>query len=321
MVAGDEDVPPYFLIADDYDRNGESNRYEFLLTGQRDNLLETADHVVTMRQIYRGPWFESGKADKDDAVAFEANVPADGNYYIWLYVKDHKARYRVDIEGQDVSGSAPSEASRWDCWQWQRLLAGERGEETPVTLKLSRGTHPLSMKHATERYGGNFARILLTPSADYEPWTPDAEDAPKGSVLVKAEQAESVGKAWIGHDALPDENKPQAAFAFLNPAPVIFEQSIYKYRTRHFGQVLNHLPQVTAIREAVNPRFLVFAYPHRADMEQPTIERAEKDGKLTAKIAWKNAVDTILWPADGKAALSVTRQRKDGTQSQIKLKE
>ncbi len=301
-------IPPYFLIADDMEVDGKSNRYDFLLTGQRDNLLETADHQVTMRPIYRGAWFEPTKADKDDAIVFEATVPQSGDYRVWLYVRNHRSQYRLVVGDRDITGNAPTEASLNDCWQWQPFRAGERGKEEPVNLNLSAGKHAISLRFTSTQYGGNFARVLLSPAADFEPWGPD--DAPAGAILLKAEDAKTVGAAWTRHEAASPETEPRALFAFLNPAPLSFEYSIYQYRTRHFGNALNRLPRITATREAVNPRFLVLAYPHRANMEQPKIERSANGDALTAKVTWKEAVDTITWPPD--APPKVVRQLSDG---------
>lgn len=315
MIHHPEDgIPPYFLIADDMDANGATNRYEFLLTGQRDNRLEPGDHQVVMRRQYRGAWFESGAHNPgDDAVTFPIEIPADGTYTIRIYVRGHKGGFRLSAAGRKVEGHASSEATRNDCWQWQRLEG--KNDAAPLAFALEKGPCILAVHHATERYGGNFARVLLVPDATYQPWGPDADDAPPGSVLITAEDAEAVGQAWIPHAAEPKATEPRGMFAFLNPEPLHVEPSIYRYRTRHFGQVLNHLPRVTAVREAVNPRFLVLAYPHRADMASPAIVRHGDAGTLKSVVTWPEAVDTIEWTfADGRNSLLVRRTRPDGTE-------
>lgn len=315
IIDADDGVPPYYVVADDVNRNDTVNRYGFLMTGQRDSVMTPGDHKLTIRPAYRGRWFESAGSDRDDAVTFDIAVPRTARYRIWIYVKDPKSAYHLTLGDQKINGWASADATRTHCWQWQPFLAGPRGKQAPAEVDLKKGAPQLSLHHATERYGGNFARVLLTPSDEYEPWLPEAEDAPAGSVLVTAEQARSVGKAWTAHPAKPASTEPRATLYFLNDRPIEFEQTTYTYRTRHFGQDLVRLPRVTAVRKVVNPRFLVLAWTHRADATEPVVERLRMHNRPAARIRWPGATDLVQWPTPGRPV--VVRTYDDGRTLQL----
>ncbi|MFW6059437.1 MAG: hypothetical protein ACODAQ_04610 [Phycisphaeraceae bacterium] len=320
---GDAKIPPYFLLHDDYERDGEVNTYQFLTMAQLDQRIEPSDHEVRMRPAYEGSWLEVVSEDEGEgAASFPLEVADAGHYDLWLYIQGGN---RVDLSIGEARHAlhVNSVPTRGDAWQWRRAATAR--EREPIALALEAGERTLTL-HATGRTP-KVARVLLTPAGEQEeePWHATPTDAPAGSILLRTEEAERVTGAWRRRAPAWTERdgRPQMALHFLNPEPVSFETLRYRYRTVHFGQQRIELPQLRATREAVNPRFLVLAYPHRAGMMQPRIERGPQGGPLTAKVHWDDAAtDHVIVAADGRlieqdgirtdARLAVVRRYADG---------
>jgi len=325
IIHENQGIPPYFLFYDDYERDGKVNRYEFLLTGQRDNrMLVLDDRKVVITRMYNGPYFSPEKHNTKGAgtVDFTFNVENSGKYYLWLYIKGGNNSYHISTNSKKYGGIASAEATRTKSWQW-KPFTDRQGQ--PLSIELEKGICNLSF-HLTGWHTGEFARMLFTPGEKYQPWTPESSDAPAGSIIITDSEIKSVGDGWVHHPATETvKTEPMAIFSFLDPEPVTFNESIYIYRTRHFGQQINRLPRITAVRETVNPRFLVMAYPLRVYMEKPLIESKKTGSLIIGRIEWKNGTDWILstdregLEGDNKiktdARLAVIRRYKNGKTS------
>lgn len=298
MVACQSNVPPYFVIHDDCDRNGQTNVYESQFYVTRDIWFDIQDHDVTTRPLYQGPWLETAAATSKApwSAAFTFTVREPGEYAVWFFMKGNQSGVKID--GALLPGAAGAEVLSSENWQWKPLLAPGTNRIV-ATTNLVAGEHKLA-------HAGKFARIMLTRQTNAAPWLPDAPEV-KDAILLKAENAELKGS----NGALKTlaDNGPQTLLAFLNPAPIAFAPKTYTFRTVHFGKVLVTFPRIVARSATINPRFLTMIYPFQPGMEQPVIERHSANGVIWAKVRWKEATD---WIISANATDGKTERRKDG---------
>jgi hypothetical protein len=269
-----------------------THRYEWRMHSQTNNRFTVADHQAVVTRDYTGPGLHQPHNVKGKgAVTFPPiDVPAKGMYYVWVLCRG-QSYLAMTIDGKHIGGRIGPYPTRGQHWQWQPWCVRLGKNKERVKLELSEGKHELTMPFGGWR-GTDVAKILLTTDADFTPFY-SADTSAQNSVVVLASSATQVDGPWERVEPLPTS---PMTIAFLNPAPVTFDTTPYRYRTVHFGKQWIRIPMLMATRKAANPYFLVMLYPRDKNGPEPRITRTARAGAITATIAWPTATDTIVRP-------------------------
>ena len=293
MVRGTHGVPTYALVVDDIMKDDRTHTYEWRLHSQTNNRFHTSDHRAVLTRDYTGPGLHQPHNVKGKGtVTFPPiTVTEAGTYYVWVLCRG-QSYLAMSVDGKRMGGRVRPRATRAQHWQWQPWCVRLGKNKERVTLQLSKGKHALAMPFGGWR-GTDVAKLLLTTDADFTPFYSDDRPTKGTAILVQASDATKVEKPWERVDPL---RASPMTVAFLNPAPVTFDTTPYRYRTVHFGKQWIRIPMLMATRKAVHPHFVVMLYPQAVGQPTPKIVRSAAKGAITATLTWPTATDIIVRP-------------------------
>ena len=293
MVMGSHGVPPYALVVDDITKGDRVRSYEWRLHSQTNNRFRVTDHGALLTRDYTGAGLHPPHNVKGTGeVAFPPiDVRGAGTYFVWVLCRG-QSYLKFSIDGKRFFGRPCPYPTRGQHWQWQPLKPHRTKDKTArVQVPLSAGKHTLKL-HFHGWRGADVAKLLFTTNADFRPFYSD-DDPGKTGLVVRASSATQVDKPWERVE--PDPGTP-LVIRFLNPAPIAFDTSPYRYRTVHFGKQWIRIPMLMATRRAHHPHFVVMLYPRAKGQPEPKVTRMASGGAITATLGWPTATDTIVRP-------------------------
>ena len=292
MVRASGSAPPYFLVTDDIDKDGQPHEYTWHLHsfGMNDAKLDPDGSFVVSKNWPKevsylvhpmpdrarpGP-VGQGKYGRAE---FEIDVPADGEYMLW----------GLGRAGDECPGGMDS---------WFLSLAGRKGIywsgghsvfhkwlAVPGTFRLTRGKHTLQVRMREPE--AKLVRFYLTSHMDEAPvgWRPKSGagrmviDASKPTRLVApmTVREESIVSTPATMRAVPLWPREGSAKLGTFAPDVTCTQHLYTLSAR-----------------ATQARFAVLIYPRRPGMPKLDLTRRGRAFELK----WADTVDRVLLRTD-----------------------
>lgn len=310
---------PYFLIADDIDRDGQPHDYTWLLQTFADNAVTLAGSRAHIEKDFLGAFVEhpsptpmlgpDGKAWAGRA-EFEFELPRTGRYALWGYGRATPGDYYSDSFGLQLDAGPRHQyrvGNDLQPWQWRRMACLETAQAQGV--ELAAGRHVLRLD--SMKPGARLGMVLVTPDVGFTPVSARVQ-APLHGALLHAAEAKVVHPFALrpgdpGRDGMLD-------VVFVHPRGVSLR--LGKSPTKEGPYQL----RLEATARAVNPRFLTLLYPRRRGMPLPEIETPDARRAAGCVLVWDDAQDTVVsaWGQPGECrglatdgAIAVVRTRRD----------
>ena len=185
------EVPPYLILADDFDKDGVSHTYGWQLRTAEGHLVQESEEEELKNWAFilqpsgkshlacaRGT--EGGKA------AFGFTVPIEGDYWGWLLLRGEMP-FGPSVPASPESSNRPHPAA--SSWTWKRIPFHKDDPTKGVTLGLGKKDLVLQGNHVAW-----VARCLLSRSAEFIPQGADPVFKDR-SILLTPKDA-SVTAPW-----------------------------------------------------------------------------------------------------------------------------
>lgn len=292
LVRPDRDVPPYVVVYDSLDQDGQPHDYTWQWHIPGTLGFDTA-------QV---PWVASPRKPRFGVVTTAEGAPAGAA--VWR-VTVPAGRYR--LYGLGAAGGVELGKSdsffvqidggpklTWDLpgapdLAWSQVL--DRGDPGDRVFDLSAGEHTITLSAREPQ--AEFGRWALVPDGGPVPHDPDGD--PPGAILLELAAAQPGTPAFLSRPP----GQPRGPLTSLEVTPVRpagGEVATAWFETSREG---SH-PRLQYTVRAVDPQFVMVLLPRREGIARPEIMALPVDGGVGCEVRWGGTVDLLVFASPAR---------------------